>query len=42
MIKQALRTGDESRAFSDCFAHPEAKEGMAAFIEKRPARFSNR
>ncbi|HRX84555.1 MAG TPA: enoyl-CoA hydratase-related protein [Phycisphaerae bacterium] len=37
MIKQALRGGDESRAFADCFAHREAKEGMAAFVEKRPA-----
>lgn len=37
MVKQALRTGDEPRAFADCFAHPEAKEGMAAFAGKRPA-----
>lgn len=37
MVKQALRTGDEVQAFADCFGHPEAQEGMAAFVEKRPA-----
>jgi enoyl-CoA hydratase len=37
MAKQALRTGDEVKAFADCFAHPDAKEGMGAFVEKRSA-----
>ena len=37
MTKQALRTGDEIKAFADCYAHPDAKEGMTAFVEKRSA-----
>lgn len=37
MTKSALRSGDEIKAFADCFAHGEAREGMTAFIEKRPA-----
>jgi enoyl-CoA hydratase len=37
MIKQALRDGDEVRAFAHCFDHADSTEGMAAFVEKRPA-----
>ena len=37
LVKRALRGGDESQAFADCFAHDESREGMAAFVEKRPA-----
>lgn len=40
MIKQALRTGNETQAFAECFAHPDAQEGMAAFAEKRPAEWT--
>jgi len=39
MAKQALRTGDEVKAFADCFAHADSTEGMTAFIEKRKARW---
>ena len=39
MVKQALRTGDEVKAFADCFAHADAAEGMAAFVDKRKARW---
>ena len=39
MVKQALRTGDEVKAFADCFAHADAEEGMTAFIDKRKARW---
>lgn len=31
----------EKRIFHSCFALKDQKEGMAAFIEKRPAKFSN-
>lgn len=30
----------EAEAFADCFARPEAREGITAFLEKRSARFS--
>jgi enoyl-CoA hydratase len=42
MTKQALRSGDEVKAFADCFGHPDAKEGMTAFIEKRSAAWMER
>ena len=29
----------EADAFALCFASPEQKEGMSAFLEKRPAKF---
>lgn len=29
----------EEELFGQCFSHPDQKEGMRAFIEKRPARF---
>jgi enoyl-CoA hydratase len=38
-VKQALATGDEVKAFGDCFAHDESREGMAAFVEKRAANW---
>lgn len=31
----------EKRLFHGCFATKDQKEGMAAFIEKRPAKFSH-
>ncbi|MBM3482463.1 MAG: crotonase [Alphaproteobacteria bacterium] len=51
-IKSALEIGAnadlesalaaEAKAFALCFAAADQKEGMAAFIEKRPARFTGR
>ncbi len=32
----------ERRVFHAMFATEDQKEGMAAFVEKRPPRFSNR
>jgi enoyl-CoA hydratase len=32
----------EAQAFSRCFELPDQREGMAAFLEKRPAKFSER
>jgi enoyl-CoA hydratase len=32
----------ERRAFQSMFATEDQKEGMAAFLEKRPAAFKNR
>ena len=32
----------ERRLFNASFATEDKKEGMAAFLEKRPARFANR
>lgn len=37
MVKRALATGDEPAAFAECFAGSESGEGIAAFMEKRPA-----
>ncbi|HMT14606.1 MAG TPA: enoyl-CoA hydratase, partial [Aestuariivirga sp.] len=31
----------ERAAFYACFALEDQKEGMAAFVDKRPARFRN-
>lgn len=39
-VKQALRTGDESAAFAECFDGLESREGMGAFVEKRAARWT--
>ena len=32
----------ERRLFHSMFATADQKEGMAAFVEKRPAKFSNK
>jgi enoyl-CoA hydratase len=32
----------EAQAFSDCFAHADQREGMIAFLQKRPAQFAER
>ncbi len=32
----------EAKAFSRCFELPDQREGMTAFLEKRPAKFSER
>ncbi len=37
LAKRALLTGDETECFAECFAGEESAEGMAAFVEKRPA-----
>lgn len=37
LAKRAWRTGDDLSAFADCFAAPDAKEGISAFVEKRLA-----
>jgi enoyl-CoA hydratase len=36
-IKHAMQHGDEIRQFAMCFSCSDAKEGMTAFLEKRPA-----
>jgi enoyl-CoA hydratase len=36
-IKRALAGEDEIAMFAECFGTPEANEGLAAFLEKRPA-----
>lgn len=52
MAKEAVHRADETslsegvrlerRLFQAMFAHADQKEGMAAFVEKRPASFRNR
>ena len=37
LAKRAFRDGDDLSAFADCFGTDDAREGMGAFIEKRPA-----
>jgi len=37
MAKRAARDHDELTAFVECFDHRDSREGMSAFIEKRPA-----
>jgi len=39
LAKRAARSMDEIAAFADCFQAPDSKEGMAAFVQKRPARW---
>jgi enoyl-CoA hydratase/carnithine racemase len=45
LIKHSAETtledglAEEKKAFGQCFAHPDQKEGMTAFIEKRPKVF---
>ena len=41
-VSLAEGVGFERRAFHALFATEDQKEGMAAFVEKRPARFRNR
>jgi enoyl-CoA hydratase len=51
MVKEAINTAYETtlsegihferRLFHACFATNDQKEGMAAFVEKRPAQFTN-
>ena len=38
-IKHALLKHDEVHQFGLCFSCEDAKEGIAAFLEKRPAQF---
>jgi enoyl-CoA hydratase len=40
-VKRVLRGGGaEIDEFARCFERPEAREGMAAFLERRPAKWS--
>lgn len=39
-VKQALESGDEIGGFASCFGQAESKEGMGAFLEKRPAAWT--
>lgn len=39
LAKRALRDGDDVSAFADCFRGAESREGMSAFVEKRPAKW---
>jgi enoyl-CoA hydratase len=51
MVKEAINAAYETtlsegihferRLFHACFATDDQKEGMAAFVEKRPAKFTN-
>jgi enoyl-CoA hydratase/carnithine racemase len=40
MLRQGVMF--ERRLFHSMFATDDQKEGMAAFVEKRPAKFSNK
>ncbi len=40
LVKRALRDGDDVGAFADCFRNAESREGMAAFVEKRAAKWA--
>jgi len=39
LAKRAARDGDDVSAFGDCFGTQDAREGIAAFVEKRPAKW---
>ncbi len=39
-IKHALMHGDETSQFAFCFSCSDAREGMSAFLEKRPAAWT--
>ena len=39
LAKRAARDQDETAAFVDCFRNKDSREGMAAFAEKRPAKW---
>ena len=41
LVKRTLRDGKDVTAFADCFNNPESREGMTAFIEKRPAAWAS-
>lgn len=38
-VKKAIRTGDETAGFAECFDHPESKEGITAFLDQRKANW---
>ncbi len=40
LAKRTARDGDDTRAFADCFHEHDSREGMAAFLEKRPASWT--
>ncbi len=40
-LKRALASGDEIEQFSRCFGCSDAREGMQAFLEKRPPSWTN-
>ena len=42
LAKRAFRDGDDLGAFADCFETTDAREGMTAFIEKRPAPWAEK
>lgn len=37
LAKRVGREGDDVSAFADCFSNEDSREGIAAFMEKRPA-----
>lgn len=39
LAKRAARDGDDLAAFASCFETTDSQEGMAAFLEKRPAKW---
>ncbi len=39
LAKRAVREDDDLTAFADCFETEDAREGIAAFLAKRPARW---
>jgi len=39
LAKRAARDFDDLGAFVECFQGREPREGLAAFVEKRPARW---
>lgn len=39
LAKRACRDGDDLSAFADCFRTQDSQEGIAAFLQKRPARW---
>lgn len=40
LVKRALRDGQDVTAFANCFTNPESREGIKAFVEKRPAQWA--
>jgi enoyl-CoA hydratase len=40
LVKRAMRDQNPVAAFGDCFENSESKEGMSAFLEKRPAKWT--